>query len=137
VTSRATVPPDVLAKMRVVCSGLPETYEEAAWAGIRWCVNKKNFAHVVMIDDGWPPAYAQAAGTRGPACVLTFRLPVQKLRAPRFTRDPFFRPVWFHNIVGMVLDARVDWDDVESLVTESYCVLAPKKLAALVDRVDP
>ena len=34
----------------------------------------------------------------------------------------------------MVLDARVDWDEVESLLTESYCVLAPKRLVALLDR---
>jgi hypothetical protein len=132
-TDRRNVPDDVLTKLRVVCSGLPETYEENAWAGVRWCVSKKNFAHVVMIDDGWPPAYAKAAKSNGPACVLTFRLPAAKLKAPRFSREPFFRPVWFHNIVGMFLNAPIDWDDVETLLTESYCVLAPKKLVALVE----
>ena len=125
----------MLAKLRVLCLDLPEAYEEAAWVGTRWCVAKKNFAHVVMIDAGWPPAYAEAAKTKGPACVLTFRMPLQKLRAPRFAREPFFRPVWFANIVGLVLDTRVDWDEVETFVTESYCVLAPKKLVALVDRI--
>jgi hypothetical protein len=34
----------------------------------------------------------------------------------------------------MVIDAGVDWDEVAELVTESYCVLAPKKLVELVDR---
>jgi hypothetical protein len=34
----------------------------------------------------------------------------------------------------MVLDAAVDWDEVAELLTESYCVLAPKKLGELVDR---
>jgi hypothetical protein len=37
-------------------------------------------------------------------------------------------------IVGVVLDAGVDWGEVAELVTESYCVLAPKKLVELVDR---
>jgi hypothetical protein len=136
VTDRATVAHEVLAKLRVLCLGLPEAYEESAWVGTRWSVRKKNFAHVLMIESGWPPAYARAAGTEGPACVLTFRVPARKVNMPRFVRDPFFRPVWFPNIIGMVLDARVDWDEVESLVTESYCVLAPKKLVALVDRVE-
>ncbi len=36
--------------------------------------------------------------------------------------------------MGMVLDADTDWDEVRELVTESYCVLAPKKLIALIDR---
>lgn len=33
-----------------------------------------------------------------------------------------------------MLDGDTDWDEVGELVTESYCVLAPKKLVALVDR---
>jgi hypothetical protein len=31
----------------------------------------------------------------------------------------------------------VDWDEVAELLPESYCVLAPKKLAALVSRPTP
>ena len=81
-----------------------------------------------------PPAYARAAGCNGLTCVLTFRLSVAKVDAPRFARYPFFRPGWWPDILGMVLDPRVDWDEVERLLTESYCVLAPKKLVALLDR---
>jgi hypothetical protein len=107
---------------------------EAAWVGTRWMVARKNFAHVLMIDGGWPPAYAKAARNDGPVCVLTFRLPRPMLQAPRFKRHPFFRPVWFPNIAGMVLDGDTDWDDVAALLIESYCVLAPKKLVSLVER---
>jgi hypothetical protein len=38
------------------------------------------------------------------------------------------------NVMGMVLDDNVDWEEVGELLTESYCILAPKKLAALVHR---
>jgi len=31
--------------------------------------------------------------------------------------------------VGIALDARTDWNEVAGLVTGSYCLLAPKKLA--------
>lgn len=130
----AAVPSEVLGKLRLICLGLPEAYEEAAWVGTRWCVGKKNFAHALMIADGWPPAYVRAAGTNGPACVLTFRLPGALTDAARYTRAPFFRPVWWPNIAGMVLDTGTDWDEVESLLTGSYCALAPKRLTALVDR---
>ena len=135
VTGHADVPPAIVARLASICLGLPEACEERAWAGTRWSIRKKNFAHVLMIDSGWPPAYAQAAGSNGPAIVLTFRYPVRKLDAPRFARSPFFRPVWFPDIVGMVIDDRVDWDDIADLLTESYCLLAPKKLVALVDRL--
>jgi predicted DNA-binding protein (MmcQ/YjbR family) len=36
----------------------------------------------------------------------------------------------------MVLDGDVDWDEVRELVTESFCLVAPKKLIAGLDRPD-
>ena len=125
---------EIVLRLSSICLGLPEAHEERAWVGTRWMIGKKNFAHVLTIAAGWPPAYAQAAGSDGPATVLTFRLPLPRADAPRFKRAPFFRPVWFPNIVGMTIDGHTDWDEVADLLTESYCVLAPKKLAALVDR---
>ena len=47
---------------------------------------------------------------------------------------PFFYAGWGRDVVGMVLEDATDWDEVAELLTESYCVLAPKKLVALVDR---
>ncbi len=132
-SKRAVVPDEILARLRLVCLDLPEAYEVEAWAGTRWMVAKKNFAHVLMIDAGWPPAYARAAGSDGTLCVLTFRISAVATGALRFERSPFFRPVWWPNIVGLVLDANTDWDEVAALLSKSYCVLAPKKLAALVD----
>jgi hypothetical protein len=128
----ATPPPEILTPLRLVCLELPEAREEQAWAGIRWNIGKKNFAHAVRILDGWPPAYARAA-QRDDACVVTFRLDEARVAAPRFRRAPYFRPVWFPDIAGVVVDARTDWDEIATLVTASYRVLAPKKLAALVE----
>jgi hypothetical protein len=133
-SAKIAVPPRILRELSSICSELPEVVEEAAWVGTRWCVRKKNFAHVLMIGNGYPPAYAQAARTNGPACVLTFRSKGRELEPQSFDSHPFFRPVWFPNIVGMVLDERVDWDRVARLVVVSYKVLAPQKLASLVDR---
>jgi hypothetical protein len=135
VTQHRDVPHDIVAKLRLTCLDLSEAYEESAWVGTRWMVRKKNFAHVLMIDAGWPPAYARAARSDGPICVLTFRSSHPALNAPRFEHHPFFRPVWWPNIVGMVIDSRVDWDEVTALLINSYCVLAPKKLVELLDRV--
>ena len=47
---------------------------------------------------------------------------------------PFFKPVWFRDIVGLTITDGVDWVEVAELVTESYCLLAPKQLAARVGR---
>jgi hypothetical protein len=125
------VPAEILTRLRSVCLGLPEAVEEQAWVGTRWRIRKRTFAHVLTISAGRPPAYAQAAGTDGPAHVLTFRSAMPELEVLRNAGPPFFKPLWFPDIVGMVL-SRVDWTEVEELITESYCVLAPRKLAILV-----
>jgi hypothetical protein len=130
----AEIPSEILAEVRSACQRLPEAYEEPAWVGMRWRIRKHTFAHVVRIEDGWPPAYARAVGTDGPVIVLTFQSSGQELDAFGNVGHPFFRPVWRPGIVGMVLDADVDWAEVKELVVESYCLLAPRKLVDLVER---
>jgi hypothetical protein len=117
-----------------VCLGLPEAREERAWVGTRWRIGKHTFAHVLRVEGGWPPAYARAAGSHGPIVVLTFRSRDPELDVLGAMGHPFFRPPWAPNIVGMVLDDDVAWDEVAELLVESYCVLAPTRLVELVDR---
>ena len=128
------VPAEVLARLRSVCSGLPETYEEAAWVGTRWCVRKKTFAHVFAVDMGSPPSLAKIARAIGPGTMLVFRSAGPELVALRNAGPPFFHAGWGRDVIAMVLDERTDWTEVTELLTESYCVMAPKKLQALVDR---
>ena len=64
----------------------------------------------------------------------------KKLDALVATGDPF-APGWGPGLVEMVLrdDGATDWDEVRELVTESYCLLAPKKLVdeTVETRPDP
>jgi hypothetical protein len=119
----ADVPADVVAALRSICLGLPETTENQAWAGTQWRIRKRAFAHVLAVD------FADS-----PVTVMTFRSSGPELDALRSTGHPFFRPAWGTNAVGMVIDTGVDWHDIAELVTESYCVLAPQRLVGLLDR---
>jgi predicted DNA-binding protein (MmcQ/YjbR family) len=121
--------PAVVERLAAICLALPEAREEEAWTGVRWRVGSKTFAHAVAIDGGWPPAYAHAAGTDGPVTVLTFRAAGEDLAALSSMGPPFFKPVWFEDIVGMVLDD-ADWGEVAELITDSYRVVAPRRLAS-------
>lgn len=127
-------PAEIVAALRPRCLALPEVQEERAWVGTRWRVRTKTFAHILRIDGGWPPAYAKVAGSDGPLTVLTFRAPPEEVDAFRAMGGPYFLPGWWDDIVGMALDAATDWDEVAELVTESYCLLAPRKLADRVAR---
>ena len=124
------VPDDVEARLREVCLELPDAYEERAWVGTRWMVRKRTFAHVLGVE----------IGHGYPLVVLSFRSTGEELEVLRYAGHPFFVLGWGRDAIGMVLDDETDWDEVRELVTESFCVLAPKKLIALVDRpttVDP
>src|SRR5262249_16124552 len=124
------VPASMLQRLRGLCLALPQAHEEAAWTGTRWRIRTHTFPPLPATQPSWPPAYARAAGTAGPACVMTLRSPLPEADAFAFGWAPFFKPGWWPDIVGMTLDARTDWEEVAALITESYCRLAPKKLAA-------
>lgn len=121
------VPEDVEARLRAICLTLPDASEERAWVGTRWVVRKKTFAHVLGVG----------IGDAEPQTVLTFRAAGEELEVLRHAGPPFYFLGWGRDAMGMVIEADVDWDEVRELVTESYCVLAPKKLVALVDRPEP
>lgn len=65
---------------------------------------------------------------------MTFQSSGQGLWAFSNLGHPFFRPRWRPNIVGVIFDAAFDWAEIAELVTDSYCLLAPKKLVAMVAR---
>jgi len=119
----ADAPGDLVAMVRPACLALPDAYEEAAWAGVRWRIRKRTFAHVLDVDS-----------PTGSTTVMTFRSSGEELDVLCDAGHPFFRAGWGSDVVGMVLGPDTDWDEVAELVTESYCLLAPKKLAAQVAR---
>ncbi len=46
---------------------------------------------------------------------------------------PFFASRVGRDRIGLLLTNDTDWEEIRELVTESYRVLAPKKLTALLD----
>lgn len=118
------VDPAVLQRLRERCLALPETWEEPAWTGHRFLVRKKNFAHVFCISEE----------SGEPSTIVAFRSPDEERDALIASGHPFFLLGWGRNAVGLVLDDATDWEEVGELMMESYCVLAPKKLVARVDR---
>lgn len=118
------VPDDLTARVRELCLGLPDAYEEQAWVGTRWRIRTRTFAHVLGISTG-----GAASST-----VLAFRSAGEELEALRHAGPPFLVLGWGRAAMGMVLDAATDWDEVQELVIESYCTQAPKMLIARLDR---
>ncbi len=106
--------------MRKLCLALPETFELKTWDhptfrvggghGKIFCIAADDGSSIRLKAD---PAEREALLAQG---------------------DPFYLPAYLGHKgwVGMELDARTDWTEVAELVTTSFCLIAPKRLATTV-----
>ena len=101
-------------------AALPECKEEPAWVGTRWRVGAATIAHVFGGEDQ--------------LFRITFRAEPDEVMAFEHLGEPYFRSGWGANVVGMLLDDDTDWTELGELLTDSYCLQAPVKLAAQVER---
>ena len=124
-TDFVDVPQPIVERVRVACALLPEAHEEPSYAGLRWRIRTRTLAELVTVDGD---------GDDGPTTTITVHARPEELDALVATGDPF-RAGWGPGLVAMVLrdDGTTDWDEVRELVTDSYALLAPKKLVARLD----
>lgn len=133
------VPDRLLSPLRTICGALPSVEEQTAWTGSpRWQVRRRTFAHVLTLEVGATSALVpETMGVvDAPTTIVTFRSAGPELAVLRELGPPFFFVGWGRDAMALVLDDDTDWDEVAELVTESYCLLAPASLVALVDRPD-
>jgi hypothetical protein len=74
--------------------------------------------------------------TRTPCLALpevTVRVDPEERKALLATGHPFFAPRAGRDRIGLLLTDATDWEEIRELVTDSYRILAPKKLTALLD----
>jgi hypothetical protein len=103
-----------------VLDALPQCRQEPAWVGIHWQVAGNTVAHVFGGEDQ--------------LFRVVFRAEPDEVMALQHLGAPYFRAGWGRNVVGMLLDDGTDWDELAELLTDSYCVQAPRELAARVPR---
>ncbi len=102
-------------------TALPECREEEAWVGTQWRVR---FGATV----------AHVFGGEDQLFRVVFRAEPDEVMAMQHLGDPYFRAGWGRNVVGMLLDEHTDWQELAELLTDSYCVQAPRELAERVPR---
>jgi hypothetical protein len=110
----------MVQRIGTVLGSLPQCREEEAWVGIRWRVGQATVAHVYGGEDQ--------------RLRVTFRAEQDEVMAFRNLGDPYFRAGWGRNVVGLLLDDRTDWEELRELLTDSYCIQAPRRLAERVHR---
>ena len=120
------VPSAIVRRVRAACAHLPEAYEEQPFAGVRWRIRGRTLAHLQTRRD-----------ENGTLTYVTFHAG-EECDVLVAVGHPFY-PGWGAGLIAMVLtdDATTDWEDLRELLTESYCLLAPKKLIARLGSTRP
>ncbi|MEV4637608.1 MmcQ/YjbR family DNA-binding protein [Actinoplanes sp. NPDC049548] len=122
------VPPEILNRLRRICRGLPEAYEEPAWIGVRWRIRKRTVAHVYTADPDRRLSYPERLTAGESPTLMTFRVPADDLLGLTGSGFPFFRADWGRNVAGAFLGDHTDWTETAQLLTDSYREMAPKYL---------
>jgi predicted DNA-binding protein (MmcQ/YjbR family) len=121
------VPPSPLTRLRKLCLALPDAHEVEAWGEPTFRVRNKLFAMFAAPNNhhggGRPAVWCKAAP--GNQSIMVRASP------GRFFVPPYVGPSGW---VGIWLDRNPDWDEVADLLRDSYRLIAPKKLVAVLDQ---
>jgi phosphoribosylglycinamide formyltransferase-1 len=115
---------DALARLTELCLALPEAERELSGRHAGFRVRGRTFAY--YLDDH------QGDGIVGLVCKAP---PGASEALVAAAPERFYRLAYLHHRgwIGLRLDrGPVDWDEAAGLATDSYVLVAPKRLAALV-----
>ena len=109
---RPDVPQTWVTRVRTMVQ-FPEVHEEDAWTGVRWRIGQHTFAHIFGGEDQ--------------LFRITFRAPGDEVAAFVHMGLPYFRVGG--NAVGIIVNDDTDWTELGELLTDSYRLQAPARLA--------
>ena len=121
-----TIATDRLSRLRAICLSFPEVTERPSHSAPTFFVrDKKSF--VMLWADGhhqnqFPHLWCAAPPGAQEELVET--------EPARFFRPPY---VGHRGWLGVRLDGRVDWTEIDEICRDAYRVIAPKTLVALLD----
>jgi hypothetical protein len=115
-----------VTRVRKLCLALPEAHEVEAWGEPTFRVKNKLFAMYASSDNhhGAGMASVWLKAPPGNQDVMVHANP------KRFFVPPYVGPSGW---VGVRLEGRVDWKELDMLVRDAYRQVAPKRLAAQVE----
>ena len=122
------MPTDPLPQLRKLCLALPEATEKEAWGQPTFRVRNKMFAMYSQNHHGDGIIAVHCKAEPGVQDMLIQTDPT------RFYKPPYVGPSGW---IGVRLDTAVDWDELQDFLEDSYRLVAPRKLAALLDPSAP
>jgi hypothetical protein len=129
-SAQVEVPEEIVDRIRALCLALPEVTVRVDYSLVRerstaysFDIRRRSFCLLVAREDS----------TGKPSSLLVLRADHDERKALLSVGRPFFAPRAGPDRIGVLLTGDTDWEEIRELVTDSYRVLAPKKLSALLD----
>ena len=115
--------PKQLTRLRKFCLGLPEAHEVRAWGEPTFRVKNKMFAMYAAANnhhgEGRESVWCKAAPDSQAMMV--------RVRPDRYFVPPYVGPSGW---VGIYLDQRPAWKEIEEVLTDAFMLAAPKRVQA-------
>jgi hypothetical protein len=128
----AEVPEEIVERVRGLCLALPEVTvrvdeSRSSARSTAWVFDIRRRPFCVLVARVYSPGKAVP--------LLVLRANPEERRALLAIGRPFFpTPTRFGpDRIAVAFIRDTDWEEIRELVTESYRILAPKKLSALLD----
>lgn len=123
------MPENAIDRIRHICLALPEAHEQEAWGEPTFRVRRKIFAMYASADNH------HGGGTSSLWCNAPLGVQQMLMNAEPAV---YFSPpyVGVKGWIGIRLEP-VDDEELSELVVQSYCMVAPKRLQALLGEEPP
>ena len=129
-SSPIEIPGDIIDRVSRLCLAMPEVTVRVDASLTRsrstahsFDIRRRSFCLLV----------AREGRTGKPVPLLVLRADPDEREALLSIGRPFFPPRAGRGRIGVLLTDHTDWEEIRELVTESYRILAPKKLSAPLD----
>ena len=129
-SAQVEVPEYIVERIRALCLAMPEVTVRVDYSlsserstAYSFDIRRRSFCLLVAVRD--------PAGK--PVPLLVLRADPDERDGLLSSGHPFFAPRAGRGRIGVVLTDDTDWTEIRELVTDSYRVLAPNKLSALLD----
>ena len=124
------VPEEIVERVHALCLALPEVTMRVDESRISarstaqsFDIRRRSFCLLVAV----------LSTTGKPVPLLVLRVDPNDREALPSVGHPFFASRAGRDRIGVRLTDDTDWEEIRELVTESYRILAPQKLTALLD----
>lgn len=118
-----------LRRLRAICFALPEVTERVSHGSPSFFVRDKKVV-CSFHRDGIHGEHGMSIWAPAPPGVQE---QLVEDEPERFYRPPY---VGGRGWIGVRLDRDIDWDEIDGIVRDAYRLVAPKRLAILIDSAD-